>query len=125
MTTENRCSGGCDAAGNCACYGQGYTRGKNMGHSEVRDWDGTHPYWCGCKPCLTLIAVAAQLGIMIVKQVLVEGGLEPHEAQEQMEKIMARDEAPTYAQGDLPQLIMGLHRYAVQWVADDRDMGNP
>ena len=120
MTTENQCAGGCGAAGDCDCYGSGYANGKDKAHFEVRTWDGSHADGCGCEPCQTVTAVAAQLGMMIVEQVLVQDGLEPDEAKEEMEKIMASDEARAYAQGSLPQIIMGLHRYAVQWTADDR-----
>ena len=122
MTTENRCPGGCGAAGDCDCYGSGYANGKDKSHFEMRTWDGSHPPGCDCDPCVTATLVSARLAGLIVEQVLVEDGLDPDEAKEETAKIMASDEARAYTSGSLPQIIMGLHRYAVRWAADDRGL---
>ena len=75
MTTENRCPGGCGAAGDCACYGSGYTNGKDKAHFEVRTWDGGHADGCGCEPCQTVRAVAHAIMLNGIARVCARAGL--------------------------------------------------
>ena len=48
----------CDCPEPCACYAEGYARGKERAHFEVRTvLDPSHAESCGCEPYKTVRAI--------------------------------------------------------------------
>ena len=60
-------------------YGDGYSRGKEACHSELRAWS-PHAPRCGCEPCQTVATVVKTM-------VLLEGGDLPKTVRLTVEKV--------------------------------------
>ena len=56
-SNETSCKGGCSSPSNCRCYENGYTRGKDKIHLELRETKQDHTPDCSCELCITTRAI--------------------------------------------------------------------
>ena len=79
----------------CACYAEGYARGKDKAYFEMANWlpEG-HGAGCSCEPCLTASVVARRLAEVWVSEAvtLAIGGRLSYERAKQLQERIAGSE---------------------------------